>query len=400
MKKIPQKYRLLFSEGPNWVEDRLHQYANKVSKKDALFVSKKLHKEILQVNKEIVEFGMPPHLQLCYVNAKVQTGVFLKYDSKPISTGDVIGIYTGRYELVPADLATHNAYAYDVAQEITLKQNQLEHVARWESKPTVKEEYSVQTNALEIGNFTRFINHSSLHPNIEAVVCRLPEGRMEVVLFALEDIEPGQQLLSCYGGQYWKALGIIPDDMAPDTYLLDNPYKAHKVHPVPLFSASFKEKLSSLRNTDLEVSDKVERSKILEQFIESIPTIPSKKHKEKIEKWEDSVIERGLPREYDFSRGKIRVNKAFKKGDFVGILSGMLSLEKRDKGDILLASNSKTTLFLSQKEGGNCLQKLSRDAIRGNVKLYPLYDEDEDTIYLVLLATRNLLPQEELILRI
>lgn len=394
---MPDKYKLLFSKGTPWVEKRLHAYAKGISKKEAIFVSKKLYKEILQVNEQIVEFGLPPHLQLSYVNSKVNTGVFLKYDSPPINTGDLIGIYTGLYELVTADLSSHNSYAYDVAQGIHLKPKELGYVDRWETPLNSKQEYSVQTNALEAGNFTRFINHSSLHPNIEAVVSKLPDGRMEVVLFALKDIEPGQQLLSNYGGEYWRALGIIPDDMAPDTYLLDNPYKAHKVNPIPPLSVSFKEKLLSVRNPSLVVPDKVESSSVFNKFVESLPAIASKKHQDRIEEWENGISERGLPREYTLERNKLRITKAVKKGEFVGVMGGTLSCEQK-KGSILLYQTSRASLFVHPDEKGNCLQWIRRDPIRGNVKLYPLYNEETGDVYLVLLATKHLSSDEELIL--
>ena len=394
---MPQKYKLLFSKGTPWVEKKLHAYAKNVSKKEALFVSKKLYKEILEVNKQIVEFGLPPHLQLCYVNAKVHTGVFLKYDSAPISTGDLIGIYTGRYELVPGDLSSHNSYAYDVAQGMSLKTKELQYVDRSEDPLDAKQDYSVQTNALEEGNFTRFINHSSLHPNIEAIVSKLPDGRMEVILFALKDIEPGQRLLSNYGGEYWKALGIIPDDMTPDTYLLDNPYKPHKVHPIKPFSPSFKEKLLTVRNAAVAVPDNVERSSVFNAFIESLPPVASKKHQDRIEEWENIISERGLPREYTCERNRICINKTVKKGEFVGAISGTLSFEEKENS-ILLYETSRRSLFLHPDEAGNCLQWVDRDCIRGNIKLYPLYNEETGEIYLVLLATKRLSPGEELIL--
>ncbi|MBS0627759.1 MAG: SET domain-containing protein-lysine N-methyltransferase, partial [Verrucomicrobia bacterium] len=189
---LPEKFKFTFSKGSPWTENFLHQYAKKHPSSEFFKVSKKLYKEILKINTAITSEGLPSNLELAHVNNQVHTGVFLKPDKKAIPVGTLIGVYTGFYELVPSDLTSCNSYAYDVAQQIHLKKDQLKEVIRHEKPLDTYQEYSIQTNAIEAGNFTRFINHSSLKPNIEAVVAKFPDSRIEILLFALHTIKPGE----------------------------------------------------------------------------------------------------------------------------------------------------------------------------------------------------------------
>ncbi len=260
---IPKHFRLTSSKGSAWIQSYLLKYSKKLPRKDALKVDAKLLKEIEKVNEEIEKTGLPSNLLLAHVHENVATGVFLNPKSKPIKAGTFIGIYTGLYELVESAIQTGTSYAYDVAQELTLKKSELRHVVRHHTEEVDEKDYSIQTNAFEMGNFTRYINHTSLNPNIEAVVSKFPDGRMEILLFALHPIQPGDQLLSCYGGQYWQVLDFIPDDMNPDTYTLTPSLKVKLSNPLPALSPKQKALLIPLRNVSIETPPDLEKHPLM-----------------------------------------------------------------------------------------------------------------------------------------
>lgn len=201
-----KKYNLLFSKGTTLIDRLLKQHIKTIPTSQGLFVSKNLSEAIAQKNKEITANEIPSNLQLAYINSEVTNGIFLKVQEQCLEIGTFIGIYTGLYELIKLDQCQATRYTYSIAKEISL----------------AKEKYRIQTNAESMGNFTRFINHSHLEPNVKAVLCKFPSGRIEFILFALKKIHPGEQLLSNYGSNYWKNLHIEPTDMTPTTYTLNS----------------------------------------------------------------------------------------------------------------------------------------------------------------------------------
>ncbi len=95
--------------------------------------------------------------------------------------------------------------------------------------------YSINLDALEEGNFTRFINHSE-KPNIVAHLMRTPPNELgvppsplQVVYSAEKKILPGEQLLVCYEDgekSYWAPLAIKPVPVDPSqTFQLDRSLK-------------------------------------------------------------------------------------------------------------------------------------------------------------------------------
>ncbi len=379
---VPDQFRLLFSEGSSEIEALLLQYSSKLPKKEAFQVSPTLYKKIERVNNQIKKHGLPPNLQLAYVHPNVQTGVFLKPDAKPIKSGTFIGIYTGRYELVPSDITTGTSYAYDVAQHLCLSPKQFAF-ATLQRRPYKKdEEYSIQTNALKTGNFTRYINHSSFAPNIEAVVSKLPSGRIEILLFALHAIMPGEQLLSNYGGQYWKALEVIPDDMEADTYLMNNHLQAKLANPMPSLSAPHRKFLMPLRNIVVHIS--LEKScKALTAFLEKNTNVPkvSSEQKKEIDLWEEEVLEKGLPRKWKLKlvKGKCRLSlkpkeKSLPPDTFLGVLAGSFSLSPQG---FLVAAKGNDRLYFDGTAEGNFLSYLPISD-NGNVSLKLYFDEEEE----------------------
>ena len=398
---IPTHFKLIFSKGSPWISSYLLNYSSQLPFSEALQVSSKLHKNILRVNKEIEKHGLPKNLHLGYVHPKVKSGVFLKPNAQPIKAGAFIGIYTGLYELVESDITTGTSYAYDVAQNLTIHKKNLHHVVRPQEDKKEKKEYSIQTNALEMGNFTRYINHSSLAPNIEAIVSKLPDGRMEILLFALHDIHPGEQLLSNYGGQYWKALKVIPNDMKADTYLLTPGFKIKLSNPIAPIPAKHKSILMSLRN--VLVHEPSPTSSFTKSLKAQIPSV-SKKQKKEIDAFEEIVLEQGIPRKWKFSIQKdlIKVSlktgeKIIRKNDCIGLIAGTFSFLP-SKHSFLVAKKKKTQLFLDFSKESNFLSHIPRDSKKGNVTLRLRFDKEENTPILLAFASQTIRPKEELIL--
>ena len=216
-----KKYKLIFSKGNTLISRLLKEQAKSQSLSIALFVPEKLYSIISEKNKEILSDSLPANLQLAYVNSEVNLGVFLKPEVDSIETGTFIGIYAGRQELVRADPGFTSPYGCEIAQGISLTKGQLKHVVGTSDTLDSNEKYSIQINAFEIGNFTRFINHSTLRPNIKALLSCFPDGRLEILFFAFKKIQPGEQLLLNYGELTWKVFGVIPQDITPTSYMLD-----------------------------------------------------------------------------------------------------------------------------------------------------------------------------------
>ncbi len=399
---LPKHFRLTFSHGSPWINAYLLKYSKKLAFKDALSVSTKLQKSIEKINKAIEKDGLPSNLHLAYVHPKVQTGVFLKPTSAPIKGGSFIGIYTGHYELVDSEIMTGTSYAYDVAQDLTLKKDELKHFARYEAEKRADKDYSIQTNALEMGNFTRYINHTSLAPNIEAVVSKLSDGRLEIILFALHTIKPGEQLLSCYGGQYWKALGVIPNDMKPDTYLLTKGLKAKLSNPIKSLPEKQKTLLMPLRNAVLDIPENVENRPLVKALTKKAPRMNKKEQKE-ISDFEDFVLERGIPRKWQITplNGNLKISlkageKPIRKNKLIGSLSGSLSL-KSSSCSFLIDENKKPKLFLDCKKESNFLSRAPRDSKKSNLALKIGFDKELDSLVILVFATKTIHPKDFLV---
>lgn len=387
---IPKEFREPFSKGSPWITAFLLKYSSKLPSSEALKVSSSLYKEILRVNEEIEKYGLPQNLYAAHVHPNVQTGIFLKPDSPPIEVGDFIGIYTGVYELVESDITTGTSYAYDVAQNVRLKKEEKKHVLNAHHK---NNEYSIQTNAIPAGNFTRYINHTSSEPNIEAIVSKLPDGRMEILLFALHPIEPGEQLLSCYGGLYWKALGFIPDDMTPDTYILTPSLKVKLQNKIKPFTPQQKEILTPLRNVLVHLPKSFEKSVFFKPLKKKLPSL-GKKQKKEIDAIEEIVLERGIPRNFQIScqKGKVKFSlkkgeKTIKKNTLIGTISGTFSFKKSSSG-FLLAEKDEKKLFLDCSKETNFLSHIPLDLKKSNLSLKLYFDKEENSLSLLVFASK------------
>ena len=395
-------FKLTFSEGTPWILAFLKKCGKKLHSSEALKVSSKLYKTILKVNEEIVSIGHPPNLQLAYVDPTVNTGVFLQCKEKPIQRGTFIGIYTGHYELVEGDIATGTSYAYDVAQDISLQKKDLVHLTYPQKSLEKKISFSIQTNAMNKGNFTRYINHSSLNNNIEAVVSKFLDGRIEVLLFALKKIAPGEQLLSNYGGQYWKALGVIPDDMSPKTYLITSSGSLKRGEKTPSFSPKEKQILLSLRNIETTLPKSLEKKAFVKKLIQETPVL-LKKHKKELDLFEELVLERGIPRKFTLrtlrNKTKVSLNskeKPIPKNSLIGSIAGIFSLAPSFNA-LLLKTEKRSSLYLDLSQETNFLSLLSRHEKKSNLQVRLSFDSEDGSLKVLVFSSKRITPGEELL---
>ncbi|KAJ3277011.1 hypothetical protein HDV01_000063 [Terramyces sp. JEL0728] len=108
-------------------------------------------------------------------------GVFAK---KPISKGDIIGVYTGVVNLY---VDPNSDYLWDISQ-IKLSDGQLHRLG---------------INGRRAGNYLRFVNHIGETGNVKPI--RIPhKGKIHCVYFADKDIDVGEELLTDYGENYFK----------------------------------------------------------------------------------------------------------------------------------------------------------------------------------------------------
>ena len=161
--------------------------------------------------------GTRPNLAIIRINSQVGVGVFLKPDQKAIPKGALIGLYAGFFTISAKSEARNSAYLMGVSTEKLTKR---EIALITSSKPKTDGScYQIDVDANFGGNFTRYINHSTYHGNLEN---RLIEYKrmLQVAFYAKKRINPGEQLLYSYGMQYWKQIGIKPSLMTPTTYKL------------------------------------------------------------------------------------------------------------------------------------------------------------------------------------
>lgn len=235
---LEKNYNLTFSKSTPLINLLLKEYVKTLPISKGLFVSKNLLTSIAEINKEIASHEIPTILQLAYINPEVNAGIFLNPKAKSIEIGTFIGIYTGIYELIESDSPHNNGYSYNIAEDLSLTPSQLKQVKEKANQSDLKGKHSIQTNAGNTGNFTRFINHSPTEANIKALLSKFPDGRIEILLFALKKINPGEQLLSNYGSIYWKTLHSSPVKMTPESYTLNS--LGHVIAENPLLISSKK----------------------------------------------------------------------------------------------------------------------------------------------------------------
>jgi hypothetical protein len=186
-------------------------------------------KEIAAISREIRKRGLPKHLVLKKLRGKLGYGVFLHPKARPIRKGAVIAPYAGVVLLEPQNDDGGSDYAFSLLPDLVLSREEQQALDP-KRKYHPRRLYSLDLDADQKGNFTRFINHSA-KPNVEAHFLRIPRNALgvppapfEIIYMANQTIEPGEQLLVCYEDEeksYWGALGIKPFPMTPKTFRLN-----------------------------------------------------------------------------------------------------------------------------------------------------------------------------------
>ena len=392
--KIPSIFRKTASQGTPWIHGFFQKHKDRSI--PALSTQRKHAWEHIQ--EEILLYGVPDHLTLTYVHPHVQTGVFLKRTAKPIAKGTLIGAYTGAYELVPSEATTGNSYCYDVVQHIHLSSRELRFVKKGYKHLSTEEEYSIQTNALPMGNFTRFINHSSTAPNVEAIIHKI-HGHIEVFLFAKHKICPGEQLLSNYGGSYWQALGIIPNILTPTTYRLPKKGRVQHCYLEETLSKAQRLYLTPLRHTRVHIPEEVLASSLYQKLCRMLPKL-SQRQKTCIDLLEEEMLERSIPSSVFLQRNgrawALYSKHRIPKGTLIALCAGTLSLSHAQEA-LLLGATSKRTLFLLLKKQPNAFSLLPLSS-HGSLSWELVFDKEQKVLFCLLRAARAIKAKESLTL--
>lgn len=158
--------------------------------------------------------GIPSDLQVCKINDQMGLGVFRKLGQKTLKSKEFIGIYTGKYEILPIDDVVHRPYACDILAKVILSKEEAASIGLDESEKA----FCIIVNAQDEGNFTSLINHS-YEPNVEATLFKIGDKIFPAIL-SIKPIKAGEQLLMNYDQGYWLSCGITPASVNPQTYQL------------------------------------------------------------------------------------------------------------------------------------------------------------------------------------
>jgi hypothetical protein len=194
---------------------------------EAVRPSKKFLQGMAKACEEIEKEGIPKRFVLKKVKG-MGYGIFLDPKAKPIERGEVIAPYAGLVTFFPMNAADDSDYAFCLISDIKLSR---EEQKLCDPKRPFRPSrlYALDLDAVKVGNFTRFINHSD-QPNVEAEMVAVPKNKfglepslIEIVYVAKKKIRPGEQLLVCYEGEeqgYWNVRGVKPRPVTPRTFML------------------------------------------------------------------------------------------------------------------------------------------------------------------------------------
>lgn len=195
---------------------------------DPIRPTRKNLKQMNQVVQVIQKKGLPDNLIRKKLPCDLGYGIFLHPAAEPIEKGQVIAPYSGEVSIGSDSDFDDSSYAFSCFSGIRLLKK--EHRLVDKKKPYhPRRQYELKLDAEKKGNFTRFINHSD-QPNVIAELVKIPPNAYglkpapaEIVFFALETIQPGEQLLVSYEaekGSYWGSMDIKPFRMTPQTFCL------------------------------------------------------------------------------------------------------------------------------------------------------------------------------------
>lgn len=206
----------------------------KKQKTELVRINKDNLKEVAQVLKSIESKGIPKHLICKKLPHNLGKGIFLHPDAKPILKDQVIAPYAGEICLIPQKADDGDgSYAFVPLENIFLKKQEQLLVDKTSAYRPGRL-YALKIDAIKMGNFTRFINHSE-KPNIVAHLFKIPANHygvetspIEIIYVAKKKIFPGEQLLICYEDEeksYWGVAKIKPFPMNPKTFRINRSLK-------------------------------------------------------------------------------------------------------------------------------------------------------------------------------
>jgi hypothetical protein len=130
----------------------------------------------------------------------------------------------------------------------------------------------------------------------------------------------------------------------------------------------------------------------------------SKKAKEKVDAFEEIVLEKGIPRKFflSYRQGKLKValkknEAAIAKNTCIGLLSGAFSLHPGKKSSFIVAQGSKGTLFFDASQEENFLSSLPYQEPKSNLCIHFVWDEEEEYIAPLVFTSRKIEPGDPLI---
>lgn len=234
--KIPVKKLQMVTE-----QEFLHHYPITTSKIDDLFSEledqeKTIHKlhatevkklDIAIRNSEAT--GAYPGISIVPLGENLGFGAFIDPKGKKLNKGTILGIYSGEYKIYQTEHLKDIdlSYAFELTDIICLEEE--EHLAHFGDLNTwCQGDYMIYCDAKEKGNWTRFLNHGGKSANCTAQLVKYPpKGKMGadaekwiVIIYVLETIRPGEQLLLDYGESYWEKYGVKPIEVTPSHYKL------------------------------------------------------------------------------------------------------------------------------------------------------------------------------------
>lgn len=159
------------------VEKRIRQLCHREEKRHSV---SSLAKWLGQLHKQQLQIPDIPPVAICWIDAFVGYGVFAR---EFIPAWSYIGEYTGILRRRQAFWLDENDYCFRYP---------VPHYA-WRY-------FTIDSGRQ--GNITRFINHSD-NPNLEAIGA-FEGGLFHIIIRAIKDILPGEELCYHYGPLYWK----------------------------------------------------------------------------------------------------------------------------------------------------------------------------------------------------
>ncbi|KAK6527146.1 hypothetical protein TWF281_010339 [Arthrobotrys megalospora] len=164
------------------------------------------------------------------------------FSMEPIAKGGFVGEYTG--EVVSGEEADRRVANYDSSLSFMFQINTTHEI-----------------DGTQYGNKTRYLNHSKLEPNCEPKVL-LVNGVHRIAFRALEDIEPGQELLFNYGDTFFKFEAVEREGAFERGVLKKNLQRLKETRT----------------ESDLEADDEAEDEALCERSGEEGSDLPVKRH--------------------------------------------------------------------------------------------------------------------------